>query len=360
MHTWSLSEELYRTFHQWPRISLFFLIGCLVGWLIAWLLPANYRASANIYVALNPYRTYEDSNFLANVNPEYTNLDDYKNWQMAQLNSVVYLDEIIQTTLDRLKEQNRSWQAVEASQLRNSLGAEWRTAGKWSLVAESREAELADQAAETWGDVVFKRVSSAVDSARDLISTDNEMGETAQSLAQASSRLQQLDTTREQLKQWEAAAEALPADELLTAEERWEVLSMVTGLAKFEPGWIAILEDQPDETASRQATINWIGQVLSLIGSEISSLNESIKQFEQKQTALNEQYAAQFDLSLGLSPNLEIEKIELAPAERIQPAALMTLIGGVCGLLLWFFKELVRINNQLKTYEQAKPDLAAE
>jgi hypothetical protein len=79
MYSWSLSEELYRSFHQWPRISLFFVIGCLVGWLITWLLPANYRASAIVYVALNPYRTYEDANFLANVNPEYTNLDDYKN-----------------------------------------------------------------------------------------------------------------------------------------------------------------------------------------------------------------------------------------------------------------------------------------
>ena len=360
MHSWSLSEELYRTFHEWPRISLFFLIGCLVGWLIAWLLPANYRASANVYVALNPYRTYEDSNFLASVNPEYTNLDDYKNWQMAQLNSVVYLDEIIQATLDRLKEQDQRWQAVEASQLRNILRVEWRTAGKWSLVADSREAELAAQAANTWGEVVFERVSSAVDSARDLISTDNEMGVTAQSLAQASSRLQQLDSSQEQLRRWEAAAKALPADEPLAVDERWEVLSMVTGLAKFEPGWIEVLENQPDETASRQTTLDWIEQVSSLIESEIPRLNESINDFEQKQTVLKQQYAAQFDLSLGLSPNLEFNKIELVPADKVQPTGLMILIGGVCGLLLWVFKELVRLNNQLKTNEQAKPDLAAE
>ena len=360
MQSWSLSEELYRTFHQWPRISLFFLIGCLLGWLIAWLLPANYRASANIYVALNPYRTYEDSNFLANVKPEYTNLDDYKNWQMSQLNTAIYLDEIIQATLEQLKGQDQSWQAVNASQLRKLLGAEWRTAGKWSLVAESREADLADQAAKAWGEVVFERASAAVDAARDLISTDNEMGIMAQSLAQASSRLQKLDTTREQLDQWEAAATALQADEPLAADERWELLSMVTGVAEFEPGWIAILEDQPGETASRRTTLNWIKQVLLLIESETQSLKESIKQIEQKKTLLQEQYTAQFDLSLGLSPNLEIEKIELIPAERVQPAGLMTLIGGVCGLLLWVIKELVRINNQLKTYEQAKSDLAAE
>jgi hypothetical protein len=142
-------EELYRVSPR-PRISLFFRStpGC---WLISRLLPANYRAASNLYIALNPYRTYEDANFLANVNPEYTNLDDYKNWQMAQLDSAVYLDDFMQVTLDRLKEQDQRWQDVDISQLRKMLRAEWRTAGNWSLVADTRDAELADQAAEMRG-----------------------------------------------------------------------------------------------------------------------------------------------------------------------------------------------------------------
>jgi hypothetical protein len=244
--------------------------------------------------------------------------------------------------------------------LRESLGAERRTAGKWSLTAESREAELADLAAETWGEVVFARVSSAIDSARDLMATDNEMEITTQNLAQASSRLQRFKTSQEQLKQWENTAMALPAEESLVAQERWEVLSLVAGLAEFEPGWMAILEDQPDETASRRTTLDWAAQVLSLIESEMQRLNESIRELDQKQTMLEEQYAAQFDLSLGLSPNLDIEKIEFVPAQRVQPIGLMTIIGGICGLLLWVLVELVRINRQLKTHEQAQPDPAAK
>jgi len=272
----------------------------------------------------------------------------------------VYVDDFIQATLDRLKEQDQSWEAVEVSQLRNLLRAEWRTAGNWSLVAESRDARLATQAAETWGEVVFEKVSSAVKSASDLILTDYQMEVTAQGLAQASARLQQVETSQEQMKQWVAAAKSLPADEPLEADERWLVISKVAGLANFDPGWLAILADQPDETAPRQTIINWLEQVLSLIETEIPMLKESISEFENKQIVLNEQYREQFDLSLGLSPNLEIEKIELVPTERVQPVGLMTLLGGVSGLLLWIFKELVRINNHLRTDEQAKPDLAAE
>jgi hypothetical protein len=95
-----------------------------------------------------------------------------------------------------------------------------------------------------------------------------------------------------------------------------------------------------------------------MIEAEITSLEESIMHLEHEQTDLEERYAAQFDLSLGLSPNLEVEKIEIIPAEKVRPAGLMTLAGGICGLLLWIFKELVRISNQIKRDEQTKADLA--
>jgi predicted nuclease with TOPRIM domain len=134
----------------------------------------------------------------------------------------------------------------------------------------------------------------------------------------------------------------------------------VRDLTQLVPGWDELLEEQPAESASREITINWVEQFLPTIEAEIASLEESIKQLEQHQTDLKERYAAQFDLSLGLSPNLEFEKIEVIPAERVQPAGLMTLVGGVCGLLLWIFKELVRITNQIKRDEQAKANLVSE
>jgi hypothetical protein len=179
--------------------------------------------------------------------------------------------------------------------------------------------------------------------------TDYDLEVTANSLAEASARLQQVEATRDQIEQWVATAESLPADEPLDVDERWEVIGIASGLADFDPGWMALLDDQRDRTASRQSTLNWIEQVLSMIDTEIPSLKNSISEFEQKQTILIEQYSNEFDLSLGLSPNLEIEKIESVLPERVQPVGLATLLGGVCGLLLWIFKELVRINNQLRT-----------
>lgn len=352
MRSWSLSDELYRTFHQWPKISLFFLIGCLIGWIVSLVFPSNYRASATVYVALNPYRTYEDSNFLANVNPEYTNLDDYKNWQMGQLNTAIFLDEIIQETLDRLKEQDQAWTSVDAKQLREQLRAEWRSAGKWSLVAEDQDAELAAQAAETWGETVYERVAVAVDAARELITTDSKVEMVINNRDKTQLRLRQLETTRDQLESWMVTAQELPANEQIEVDERWQVLELVTNIALFEPYWMDVLENQPGDLASRIEYIEWIGLVLSKIEVEIPGLQASIEHLANEQTALEQQYTEQFALSLGLSPNLEFERVEIAPAGKIQPVGLLTLLGGICGLLVWLFKELVRITNEVKVDAQ--------
>jgi hypothetical protein len=351
MRSWSLSDELHQTFHQWPKISLFFLIGCLIGWVVSLILPVNYRASATIYVALNPYRTYEDSNFLANVKPEYSNLDDYKNWQMGQLNTAIFLDEIIQETLNRLKEQDQTWMSVDVNQLRDQLLAEWRSAGKWSLVAENRDAGLALHAAETWGETVYERVGIAVDAARDLITTDYKIEAVVQEYNEVQSRLQQFKLARDRLESWIAATQDLPVEGQIEFAERSQVLGLVTDLAQSEPSWMDVLNNQPEAASSRSDFIEWTREVLSKIEGEISDTQASVKYLEDEQTDLQQQYAEQFSLSLGLSPNLEVESIEIVPAERVQPTGIMTLAGGICGLLLWLFKELVRITNQVKRNE---------
>ncbi len=136
---WSLAEELYRAFHQWPIILLFVVAGSLTGWVLAYLLPADYRAAQQVYVGLNPYRSFSDANFLALARPKYSNIDDYKNWQMAQLETVIFLEPIISETLTKLKDLDPYWQSYSAAQIKDLFEADWRSAGVWSLVAYHRE-----------------------------------------------------------------------------------------------------------------------------------------------------------------------------------------------------------------------------
>src|SRR3990170_5273401 len=188
MRSWVLSEEVYRSLHRWPKLIAYFLIGCLVGWGSSFIYPPSYRATDSLFVGLNPYRAFDDTTFLALANPDYTNLDDYNNWQMSQLNAAIYLDEIIQSTLDRLQEQDDAWRSVDSVELRKMLRAEWRTAGEWNLIAEDRQPNLATQAARTWGEVVLERINDGVRASRNAFMIDQEMQAVATQRVKAEQR----------------------------------------------------------------------------------------------------------------------------------------------------------------------------
>ena len=154
---WTIREEFYKAFHQWPSMIAFFLLGCLLGWLAYFVWPPNYQATAQISVGLNPYRTFSDTAFLALAKPKFRNLDDYKNWQMSQLETIIYTNQFIDPTLDLLRTEDPYWQAIDREELRSMLSVGWRTTGLWDLKAEHREALRATQAAESWSKVTIDR-----------------------------------------------------------------------------------------------------------------------------------------------------------------------------------------------------------
>ncbi len=197
---WSLSEEIYRAFHRWPTLAGVILLGCLAGWLVSFLMPPYYRAITYIYVALNPYRTYSDTNFLALARPKYSNIDDYKDWQMTQLESVIYLDEFILETLDRLRETNPDWQDFTAAELREILEADWRSAGTWSLIANSPDSDLAEQASSTWSAVVVERVRVAIESARQTFVIDQDLQAISEQIHLNSLRVDELERAQNQME----------------------------------------------------------------------------------------------------------------------------------------------------------------
>lgn len=347
MRTWSLAEEIYRALHDWPKIAAFFLAGCLIGWLVSLAIPGPYRAAMKLYVGLNPYRAQEDAKFLSSVAPRYSNLDDYKNWQMSQLNAALFLEDSIQETLQALRQQNPAWENVSEDELRRMLRTEWRTAGEWELVAEHRQEELATQAAASWGKIGMSRLEVAVDSARELIRIDQQSGAVAEQIASNQSRLEQIAAGQLKLKEWLVSLGAAPQNQMLEETQRWQILGLVSALATFEPAWMRLLDEQPGAESLPGDYEEWVQQVLVLIDQEIPILEQSIDGLYQKLASLQKQYAAQSDLSLGLSPNLEIQSMALDAANRVRPTGVWALLGGILGLGTWVLVELVRITRRV-------------
>ncbi|MFC2025816.1 hypothetical protein ACFLUC_01325 [Chloroflexota bacterium] len=345
---WKLRDELYNSLHQWPTLILFFIIGCLIGWGFAFVVPSSYRAVTEIYVGLNPYRVHSDTQFQALVNPRYSNVDDYKNWQMAQLESVIFLDVFIQETLFKLRKADQYWEDINKKQLRNMLRAEWRTAGKWSLVAENKDQNLAEQAVSAWTEVVMKRIPNAIQDAFNTYLLDEEIQTAFEQSTLIQLRQEELISAQQALQEWTRLEQDSSKDQQPEFVKRWQLLSIVTGLAQFSPDWTMLLDEQPDSLATIDAYLDWISRTMTHIDAELSTIGTQLEMLESSREKLAEQYTIASEKSYGLSPNLAIKGLDQIPPEPIRPTGLLTLIGGIIGILFWIFMQLIYITNKVR------------
>ncbi|MEW5870935.1 MAG: hypothetical protein AB1894_16800 [Chloroflexota bacterium] len=348
---WSLREEIYKATHQWTIIIIFLGLGCLLGWLSAYIWPSYYRAAVNIYIGLNPYRAFSDANFLAVALPKYSNIDDYKNWQMSQLEAAIFLDEILQATLEKLQGQDPYWQDKDVQALASMLEAEWRSAGTWSLIARDPDELHAAQAADAWSDVAIHRVQEAIISARNTFMIDQEMQALANEAAKASARQHSLSFSQAELLEWQKNTSQSSSNEPLSPFERWRVLSLGESLAQFTPLWQDILRDQPEPDAPASTYSPWVDRVTGLMQTEIDSLPIQAAELEDQRQQLKQEYFLQADHSLGLSATLTVEGLQALEPERVRPTGLLTILGGVIGLLIWLLSRLVIITAKIQSRE---------
>jgi hypothetical protein len=348
---WTLRDEYYRLFHRWPTMAGFFALGCLLGGLLSYIWPAYFKASRDIYVGLNAYRAYSDASFLALAKPRYANIDNYHYWQMNQLNTILVTDSLLQETLDELRSLDPYWESVDIQGLRDLLDTDWRTAGAWSLNVSHPDQERALQALKVWSKIAVKRVQSAVSSSRLTFMIDQELEQTAEELFAAQQRQQTLTASQASLEDWLEYSTTLPQDQPLSPVEKWRVFSATSALALDEPAWHAILESQPKADASPDSYRIWISQVLEQIALESADLPSRISALEQERTTLAQQYSDESALSLGLSPNIEIEQFGTPNSRIVRPTTTLILVGGFIGLLLWLLIELIKITRRAQARE---------
>lgn len=323
-----------------------FALGCLLGIAFSFVWSPYYRAISEIYVALNPYRTFSDSTFLALTKPKYSNLDNYLFWQMAQLEESVYLDQYIQETLRKLQQTDPYWKDITEDQFRAMLNSDWRTAGKWSLIVENKDAEYANQAAKTWSETVKEGTDLAVLSARNTFMLDEELKAISEERLQSKLRIEELQSTNETLLSWLDSTSEMALDQQLQPAERWELLAMVTQPALFTPSWQTILNQQPPHDSLIEDYVQWVEQIFPIVENELNSLEERITLLDGQYEQIAGQYSNEADKSLGLSPNLAIEEVYHHPPKIIRPTSTLALIGGVLGLLIWVLTQLVIITKQ--------------
>jgi hypothetical protein len=347
---WSLREEFYKASHRWPSLLASILIGGLLGWGLSFLWPTYYRASSQIYIALNPYRKFSDTIFEALANPKYSNLDNYHYWQMSQLDSAIFLDQFLEPTLELLRQEDGYWDQIDTEQLAGMLDAEWRSSGTWTLIANHPDALHAAQAAHAWSAVVVEKVSQAIGAARETSRIDQQLLTNEKALEQLTRRLRDVAAARRTLQGWKETAQADSPESIPPSGSRWALLQAITRLADYTPAWMNALETQPPAGAETAAYLEWFETVDPLLEAEEAALLQQVAYLEGQKIELANRFATESRQSLGFSPNLEVKRKEDLEPRPIRASMSLILIGGVLGLLIWLLGQLViitRVENRI-------------
>jgi hypothetical protein len=348
MDTWSLRDEVLAAAQRWPLIVAFILLGSLLGWGLDRVWPAPYRATNVIVVGLNPYRVFDDRYVPAFGKTVFRNVDDYKYWQMQQLEALAYSDAYLQETLARLRQQDISWQGVDSSALRGMLQASWRNAGRWSLTAENMDRRLAVQAVNAWSDVFLEQVHAAIAQSQALFLLDLQM--------QAITRAQLDDRLREdeivQVKADLLAWQAAHSDGDITAEvgitERWQLQSLASRAAGMSPDWQVLLQEVPPAGSAAPAYLDWIDHLVTAIAAEIAALPGREQALSQELSQLDAQWQTKLSAGSGLAATLTVDRsTETQPlVDRARTSGQAALVGGGLGLLAYLAGAAVRITRK--------------
>lgn len=315
------------------------LAGALLGWGAAnWSSP-QYRASAELYIGLHAYRAPEENNRNASSYYDFRNLDDFKNWQLEQLNQFVRRDEIVAEVLTRLQAQDAAWAQVTPAELQAMLSPQWRTVGKWRLTVTAPTAPMAVQAAEVWRTVTLEALDEALQSAVQVMRLDVEMQAVTDQQVDLVRRAAVLTQAHTALENWRAAAAVSP-DAPLSDLQRWQLQGIVAQASTFSPLWQDLLDAFPTPNAPTDEMLTWCEAVLTAIEQEQASLPETQAALQAHFEALDAQYAAANAASHGFSRNLSLEGIASAPIEaqavRASGAWMLTgtLLGALTALLI--------------------------
>ncbi len=331
VNEWNIRLEVLNATHRWHIIMLFILAGSLIGAAIAFLLPTPYRAETSLQVAYN-------------ADIHLRNPDDYKNWQMEQLNLLILSPQVLQETLTRLKSQDDNWANSSTDSLARRLHVYWRNAGEWRLVAEANSADQAQELVKTWEQVILEQIELATGHASATLEISAQVDNLANKLVEMRQRRLELEQIRQSLRDWIEAVDAVSSNQPLDSQQRWRLLAQVATAARWNPEGVALLQAAPPADAPASDYLPWLEKTITFIEQELDILEAQIAQMSKEYDELYARWYQERDASRGLTAYLVVTPLgeRHAQVQAVRPIGMMAFVGGLLGLLVWALIWLAR------------------
>jgi hypothetical protein len=321
-YAWDIRAEILSASHRWPQVFLAVLLGSLLGWLASYLLPVTYHAEAELYVAYN-------GDFY------FRNPDDYKNWQLGELEMYIYSDDVLQETLVRLQDRGPYWQGKELQDIRPLLDSYWRNAGKWRLVVETDDPERAAELATIWRNVIIDKTGQAMQQSRRVIELEGQIRALAQIEAGLNQRRAILQHTWNALSQWRQNSLDNPSP--VTVLDRWRLLSLAANSSAPPELTNAFFHQFPSATAEAGVYQAWVAQAASILETELASVTIQLQELERQRQVFTTEWQKASLASYNLTAYLTIQRIrDVKPlGEPLRYPSQLAVVGALLGALAW-------------------------
>jgi len=347
MESWILKEEVLRSIRQWYLVLGLIILGTLSGYLLSYILPAPYRASADLYVGIDVVRVNEMEYLITLAQTEPLNLDDYKNWQLKQVSDVITLDLVLKDTLTKLRELEPYWEDMSLSDFRKSIDIYWYDTGIWRLEVINPDHDRAELGVQTWLDTGQEKISEFLAISEQVFLIDSDLQILKDLLSHQKSQINLTSTFLESSNEWLSIFDTLPQNEALPESVKDELESWILVYRRDSELWQVPMGEYPTNDRVVESFRSWLENT-QLDAQAV--LKESTKQSEllvQERNEILPEYHEALDDSLGLSANIVLAKNSSRPeVSQLRSPSTNAIAGAGFGLLIWIIFAVVRITGK--------------
>jgi len=331
--SWDSRVALLRYLHRWPIGLAAFLIGALIGLAITFLIPSPIIAETTLFVSYN-------------ADAIVRNPDDYKNWQMGQLNALIVAPDIVEATYNTLTEIDPYWKTVTQDDLMRSLGIHWRNTGTWRLAVTSDTPEHSSQALQIWVEYLLNAYQQAVVSAHNSETLAQSLDAINLELIKTKSRAAELEEIKAIMQETNQELMSSSQDEPLDTVTRWRLGSLAAQASGYNPAWVTILTRFPSADALPAEYAEWLAHTSESLDIELQTIYAQVANLEAEKADYEAKQGEYTASSRGLSSSVNVEKGTDSPPKvtSLRQTGVLVLIGGIIGLTTWFIFGLIKIS----------------
>ena len=318
---WSLREEFLSLIRKWYLVAALFAAGGALGWLAGAMIPAQYEARAALKVSFN-------------ADAIYLTPDDYKNWQMEELEDLVLSERVLAETLRRLQSGDGDWTDWTTADLRAVLTPRWRNAAAWSLVATLPDPEPAAALAGAWRQAALEQAESALEHALAFDRLDRRLDGIARELAAIETGMERLEDLHRALRHFSIAPpEGRAAQRAAELHDRLQQAPFL--IAGRFPG-----REAPDEELAA-----WAAAESGRAAAAAATLADLKDGLLEEYDRIGAEWLVEKEASAGLSAYLDVS-MPSDPGVQVEAqvrTGLLAFAGAVSAVLAWIAAHLVRM-----------------